>query len=411
MASGIVYLDVDDEITSAAARIRGSEATKVALVAAVRLADRDVADQLPAAVARGARQQAAAVDRRRPTRRRGRSRPRPGCRSSRSVAEYEASLARADDVAGTPPTAGRRRPPPRDGRRRRAAGRGRSRAADAAGRRGDRSAPPPTGSRTGLAADAASRRRGRATTPQLGDAAGRRRRDGRDAAAARRDRRDARRVRGRPVPAASPPTRGRPAARRIGSALPVIRSRPTLRDRHAAARHRRGAALALAVVVAGVAAYVFLPSADDRGHAAREPIGPISLVVVADPDATAPDADVDPPVVPAGPARRAGRRSSDTFTTTGQARRGDDGDGRRSRSRTSTSRRRNTIPRGSIVSTEAGVRFRTDEPVTVAAGRARRACRSSRPRRDVRVDGRRSRARPATSSRTRSRSSPRPRIR
>src|SRR4030042_2013570 len=32
MASGTVYLDVDDEITSAAQRIRGSEATKLALV-------------------------------------------------------------------------------------------------------------------------------------------------------------------------------------------------------------------------------------------------------------------------------------------------------------------------------------------------------------------------------------------
>src|SRR6478735_4310678 len=32
MATGTVYLDVDDEITSAAARIRGSEATKVVLV-------------------------------------------------------------------------------------------------------------------------------------------------------------------------------------------------------------------------------------------------------------------------------------------------------------------------------------------------------------------------------------------
>ena len=32
MAAGIVYLDVDDEITSAAPRIRGAEATKVALV-------------------------------------------------------------------------------------------------------------------------------------------------------------------------------------------------------------------------------------------------------------------------------------------------------------------------------------------------------------------------------------------
>src|SRR5262245_57656015 len=32
MAAGIVYLDVDDEITSAAARIRASTATRVALV-------------------------------------------------------------------------------------------------------------------------------------------------------------------------------------------------------------------------------------------------------------------------------------------------------------------------------------------------------------------------------------------
>src|SRR5215831_6521354 len=32
MAAGIVYLDVDDEITSAAARIRSSTSTKVALV-------------------------------------------------------------------------------------------------------------------------------------------------------------------------------------------------------------------------------------------------------------------------------------------------------------------------------------------------------------------------------------------
>ncbi|HTG42785.1 MAG TPA: hypothetical protein VK697_14340, partial [Methylomirabilota bacterium] len=32
MAAGTVYLDVDDEITSAASRIRSSESTKVALV-------------------------------------------------------------------------------------------------------------------------------------------------------------------------------------------------------------------------------------------------------------------------------------------------------------------------------------------------------------------------------------------
>ena len=49
MADGILYLDVDDEITSAAARIRRRRGDAGRARAAVRLAGRDVADQLPAA--------------------------------------------------------------------------------------------------------------------------------------------------------------------------------------------------------------------------------------------------------------------------------------------------------------------------------------------------------------------------
>ena len=45
MATGTVYLDVDDEITSAAARIRGSEATKVALVETISDATNLLVDQ------------------------------------------------------------------------------------------------------------------------------------------------------------------------------------------------------------------------------------------------------------------------------------------------------------------------------------------------------------------------------
>ena len=63
MAGRIIYLEVDDEITSAAARIRTAEADAARGRPAVRLARRDLADQLPAAVARCADPREAAVDR------------------------------------------------------------------------------------------------------------------------------------------------------------------------------------------------------------------------------------------------------------------------------------------------------------------------------------------------------------
>ena len=63
MAGRIIYLEVDDEITSAAARIRGVRRGADRGRPAVRLAGRHVADQLPAAGARCADPRQAAVDR------------------------------------------------------------------------------------------------------------------------------------------------------------------------------------------------------------------------------------------------------------------------------------------------------------------------------------------------------------
>ena len=65
MAGGVIYLDVDDEITSAAARIRDVEGRRVGGRAAVRLAGGDVAHQLPAAGPRRADPREAPLDRRR----------------------------------------------------------------------------------------------------------------------------------------------------------------------------------------------------------------------------------------------------------------------------------------------------------------------------------------------------------
>jgi hypothetical protein len=147
--------------------------------------------------------------------------------------------------------------------------------------------------------------------------------------------------------------------------LPVIRSRPTLRIRAPLAI--AAALVALAVVVAGVAAYVFLPSAEIRITPREKPIGPISLVVVADPDATAPDADVDPPVVPA--IRLDVPVSvSDTFTTAGRRIEETAGEGEVTFTNFDITSS-NTIAAGSIVSTSNGVRFRTASSVTVPRAR------------------------------------------
>ena len=75
------------------------------------------------------------------------------------------------------------------------------------------------------------------------------------------------------------------------------------------------AILGLAVLVAGVGAYLLLPSATVVVTPRPEPVGPIQLTVVADPNATAPDpaAGVVPAKVVSIPVA-----VDDTFPATGK---------------------------------------------------------------------------------------------
>ncbi|HET9521291.1 MAG TPA: hypothetical protein VFO73_09625 [Candidatus Limnocylindrales bacterium] len=341
MASGTVYLDVDDEITSAAQRIRGSVATKVALVvpAGSRIATSRMNFRLLSREAIVNNRRLSIVANDPATRALAAS---AGLPVYANVAEYEASLAAptatpdgdgsggaaavaivptaepaADEGAATEPV-----PRPATGR-------------------GSRRRPkaPPVTDETQLVmlpdAPTASAAEGPATAAGATSVAR--------------------------APVAPPePSGGTGLAR-----LPVIRSRPNFRVRAPLAI--AGALIALAVVVAGVAAYVFLPSAEIRITPRQQAIGPISLVVVADPDATAPDADVDPPVVPA--TRLSVPISvSDTFTTAGRRVEETAAEGVVTFTNFDITSS-NTIAAGSIVSTSNGVRFRTASSVTVPRAR------------------------------------------
>lgn len=121
------------------------------------------------------------------------------------------------------------------------------------------------------------------------------------------------------------------------------------------------AVLAFALVVGGVGAYVFLPTATAVISPRENVIGPIPLRIVADPNATAPDpeARVVPAVTKQLPVETTG-----TFQVTGKRVEESPATGAvRFRNLDFTSS--NTIPRGSIVSTQGGIRFRTERAVTV----------------------------------------------
>ena len=121
------------------------------------------------------------------------------------------------------------------------------------------------------------------------------------------------------------------------------------------------AILALALVVGGVGAYVFLPTATAVITPRQTTIGPVPLRIVADPAAVEPDPEAR--TVPAQ-TKTLDVESTQTFTTTGKRVEETKAKGTvrfRNKDFTST----NTIPRGSIVSTQSGIRFRTDRSVTV----------------------------------------------
>jgi hypothetical protein len=123
-----------------------------------------------------------------------------------------------------------------------------------------------------------------------------------------------------------------------------------------------GAVLALALLVGVVGAYLLLPTASVAITPKQSTIGPIQLTVTADPSKTDPD-----PAAKTVPARTlpVNVQASQTFQVTGKrvAEKTATGSVRfRNKDFTST----NTIPKGSVVSTQGGIRFRTDRTITVA---------------------------------------------
>ncbi len=123
------------------------------------------------------------------------------------------------------------------------------------------------------------------------------------------------------------------------------------------------AVVALALVVGGAAAFLYLPTATAVIAPREGTIGPESLRIVASVTATAPDAGATPPVVPAQLVT-IDVEASDTFPATGK---------RIEEAKATGSVRfdnldptsSNTVPRGSVVSTGSGIRFRTDRAVRV----------------------------------------------
>ena len=125
------------------------------------------------------------------------------------------------------------------------------------------------------------------------------------------------------------------------------------------------AVIALALVVGGVAAYLLLPSATITVTPRAEAIAPVSLTIRADPSVVSPD-----PVGGAVPAERLtfDLAANDTFAVKGKRIVETKATGRVT-FRSYNTAASNTIPAGSIVSTEGGIQFRTQ--VAIRLGRAR----------------------------------------
>jgi hypothetical protein len=333
MTGGILYLDVDDEITSAAARIRTVEGRRVAIVLPpgsrvstsrinFRLLARDALthEKRLSIVAADAGTRALAAS--------------AGLPVFASVGEYEAS-----EEAPKGPSAG-------------AAARGVGAAtagmaaAGAAAAGAGRPAPPTPTTEAGTDT-------GSATVERPGPSA--------PAAAAAG------------VAAGSAGVRsGRTGPTVVTAAeLPPVDEEPPIPPRTARVerppRPGRGVILAglgvlvLAAIVGGVAAYLLLPSATAVVTARPETIGPLTMTIVAATDVAEPD--VEGGIVPAENVTFP-VEASDTFRATGK---------RVEQSASSGSVRfinfdptsQNTIAKGAIVSTSSGIRFRTASTITI----------------------------------------------
>jgi hypothetical protein len=155
----------------------------------------------------------------------------------------------------------------------------------------------------------------------------------------------------RPVPpsgpAAEPVVRPAPSIPVIGSTRSIPRQPLIIGTAFAA----------LALLVAGVGAYVLLPSASVVVTPREQSVGPQTLSVVADTTASEPDPEAG--VVPAD-LISVDVSAQDTFESTGVRVERTRATGRVTFQSLDTSRT-NTIPKGSIVSTEGGVQFRTTQ--------------------------------------------------
>jgi hypothetical protein len=297
MAAGIIYLDIDDEITSAAARVRTSEARRVALVLPhgsrvatsrinFRLLSRDalISERQLAVIAGDPATRALAAS--------------AGLPVFGSVAEYESSFAGAETVANEVAPVVPVTP-----------------AADAAQPATAEALPPsafipPVAPMVPVA-------------PERAPAA--------------------------PRPASDGPTAPPPSTwpeRRGGSRVPLLASL---------------AVLALLALVGGVGGYLFLPAATIMITPRPEAVAPLELTVTADPTVSEPNADSL--VVPAVEVAL-DVAVSDTFPATGKRVEETNATGR-VRFSNLDFLRTNIVPAGSVVSTNAGVRFRTDARVTV----------------------------------------------
>ena len=302
MASGIIYLDIDDEITSAAARVRSSDARRVALVLPhgsrvatsrinFRLLSRDalINEKQLAVVAGDPATRALAAS--------------AGLPVFGSVGEYESSFAGLEVEP----------------------------AADDA-----RAAMPARPAATPVAAPANI-----PSQPQQSSKI--------DPTA--------------PLPPWRPENPTRSAA---GAGAPNSPVKPAFvsSGRRSIARLPVIVALAvlgLIVLVGGVGAYVLLPSATIVVSPRPEALPPLVLTVTADPAVTAPNAESL--VVPAVKVPL-DVMVTDTFPATGKRVEETRASGQ-VRFSNLDFLRTNTVPGGSIVSTNAGVRFRTNSTITV----------------------------------------------
>ena len=314
----IVYLDADDEITSAANRIRQADDTRVALVIPFgsRVATSRINFKLLAreAMVNGRRLDIVAPDASARALAASAGLPVFG-----SVGEYEAAL---DAPVPTP----------------------------------DEPAAPPAAAAAGLAAAAAS---------------------------SRRPPRPPRTARDRVDPVPTPSAGSRSPRHRPIRASPRLARRSSTRSCTAAARSRwrsravgasaRGSSSGswcwpVALVAAGAAAYLVLPSAEITITPQIEDVGPIDVTVRADPAATAvdeaagviPALTVDIPVEVSGEFTATGKRTETTPATGGV------------RWKNCDPSASYTIPRGTIVRTSGGIAFTIDEavflPVAVISG-------------------------------------------